>query len=120
MQKPYMYVGSFPTILQGWSNKFRGSVLISCWAIWQCYYLVWLVTQQDRGHMECMDKLGSVFVEQQLVRMLLHQVCTDVKMEHMMELRVNMKGNVRDVYGEYTMGKSNVFKFQRRQRLCVQ
>jgi hypothetical protein len=38
-----------------------------------------------------LDKLHSVFVEPQLVRSLYHQLCPDVKMEHMMEQRVNVK-----------------------------
>jgi hypothetical protein len=46
------------------ANKFRDSPLILRRAIWQCCYLKYYATQEGRAHMESLNKLLSLFVEE--------------------------------------------------------
>jgi hypothetical protein len=46
--------------------------------------------KKDRGHMESLGMLHSIFVEQLLVRSLCCQLCLDVRMECAMEQKVKV------------------------------
>lgn len=48
--------------LQGWAKKFQDLFLILCQMILQCCFLECYVTQQDRVHMDSLDKLCLVLL----------------------------------------------------------
>jgi hypothetical protein len=71
-----------------------------------------------QAHMESLDKLGSVFLEQKHVRSLCHQLHTEVKMVHRMEqnvdfcVKLKISPNetlqmIRTVHGESTGKRSH-------------